>query len=87
MEEESEEDEEEDEELNEEEGEQEDGGRAEWPEAAWMPLGVSSDISWERPESILGRLGNVLVVPEAFWSVLGASGNLLGPLGGLLGAS
>eukprot|EP00959_Pyramimonas_sp_CCMP1952_P132867 2777898-Pyramimonas_sp.AAC.1 len=44
-----------------------------------MPLGVSSGVSWGRPEGPLGRLGNVLAVPEAFWGVMGASGGLLGP--------
>ena len=52
-----------------------------------MPLGASSDVSWELPGGLLGRLGSLLAIPEASWSILGASGSLLGPLGGLFGVS
>eukprot|EP00959_Pyramimonas_sp_CCMP1952_P377027 7897226-Pyramimonas_sp.AAC.1 len=51
-----------------------------------MPLGVSSDVSWERPRGLLGRLGSVLAVPEASGGVLGASGGLLGTSWGHLWA-
>eukprot|EP00959_Pyramimonas_sp_CCMP1952_P370313 7755527-Pyramimonas_sp.AAC.1 len=47
-----------------------------------MPLGVSSGISWGRPEGLLGRLGSVSAVPEASWGVLGAPGSLSGSCGG-----
>ena len=67
------------------------GGRAERPEASWIPLGASWDVSWELLGGLLGRPGGLLAVPGGSWTVLGASGEPLGaswgPLGSILGAS
>ena len=67
------------------------GGRAERPEASWIPLGASWDVSWELLGGLLGRPGGLLAAPGSSWTLLGASGEPLGaswgPLGGLLGAS
>ena len=54
------------------------GGRAERPEASWIPLGASWDVSWELLGGLLGRPGGLLAVPGGSWTVLGAPGEPLG---------
>eukprot|EP00959_Pyramimonas_sp_CCMP1952_P019663 415697-Pyramimonas_sp.AAC.1 len=60
------------------------GGRAERPEASWIPLGFASDVLRELFGILLGRLGGLLAVFGPSGEPLGAS---WGSLGGLLETS